>query len=247
VAQLTVSDGTNNVAASPITVVVGVAASGLVAAYGFEEGSGSTLSDSSGNGNGGTISGASWTPSGRFGKALSFSSGMVSINDSASLHLSSGLTLEAWVRPSALTATWSDIIFKANDNYFLMGSTPQSQLPDLGGTFAATNLYGTNALALNTWTHIAGTYDGTTMRFYVNGVAVASAAQTGAIPSSTGNLFIGGDSSNGQHWNGLIDEVRVYNRALSAGEIAHDMTTPVIGASTGKPPVPQNLHVVTNP
>ena len=166
---------------------------------------------------------------------------MVTINDSASLDLTSGMTLEAWVNPKTLGG-WRDIIFKDTDIYFLMGSTPQGQ-PDLGGSFASANVYGTAALATNTWTHVAGTYDGTTMRFYVNGVEVASLAQTGTINTSSGALTIGGDASNGQYWSGLIDEVRIYDRALSATEIQADMNSPVVAGTAPPPSPPQDLRI----
>ena len=90
----------------------GSSPSGLVAAYSFDEGSGNTLTDSSGRGNHGTIAGATWTNSGRYGKALTFNgtNARVTIPDSASLDLTSGLTLEAWIYPTALsggaTAGW---------------------------------------------------------------------------------------------------------------------------------------------
>src|SRR6185295_4626702 len=97
------------------------APSGLVAAYAFDEGSGSTVSDASGNGNTGTISGATWSSAGKYGSALSFngSSGRVTIPNASSLQLSSGMTLEAWVNPAAVSSTWRDVIEKGNDNYFL--------------------------------------------------------------------------------------------------------------------------------
>ena len=87
--------------------------------------------------------------------------------------------------------------------------------PAGGGTFASSPLYGTAALPANTWTHLAVTYDRATLRLYVNGVQVASAAATGNIATSTNPLQIGGDSLYGQYFSGRIDEVRVYNRALS--------------------------------
>jgi PKD repeat protein len=239
---LTVSDGTNNVAASPIAVTVGTGGTGLVAAYGFEEASGSTTSDASGKNNNGTISGASWVTSGRFGNALQFNgSSMVTVADSASLDLTTGMTLEAWVYPTALSATWTDIIYKDPDAYFLMGSTPQAQAPDLGGTFGQ-NVYG-NALPLNSWSHIAGTYDGATMKFYVNVVLVGSRAQTGSISTTTGQLSIGGDPSSGQYWQGRIDEVRIYNRALSQTEVHNDMNVPVSGTAS-RPGIPAGFRVV---
>src|SRR5262249_40455796 len=70
--------------------------SGLVAAYGFNEGSGTSVTDASGNGNNGTVSNTTWSTAGKFGGALQFngSSSLVTVPDSASLHLSSGMTLE---------------------------------------------------------------------------------------------------------------------------------------------------------
>jgi PKD repeat protein len=244
-AQLTVSDGTNTSAPSQVSInVANAATGGLVAAYGFEEGTGSTVGDGSGQGNTGTINGAAWAK-GRFGNGLSFngSGAMVTINDAASLDVTSGLTLEAWVNATSLPTGWHDIVFKSGDVYFLMGTTPQGA-PDLGGVFATTNVFGSGALPLNTWTHLAGTYDGATMKFYVNGVLVSSRAQTGAITTSTGPLSIGGDAG-GQYWNGSIDEVRVYNRALSQVEIHDDMNTPVVGTSTS-PAAPTNNRVIAH-
>ncbi len=247
-ATLTVSDGTNSVSATPIAIAVGNGASGLVAAYGFEEGTGTSVTDASGKSNVGTVSGATWAAAGRFGKALNFNGGssMVTVTDSATLDLTTGMTLEAWVYPTTLSSSWTDIIFKSGDAYFLMGTTPTSQFPDVGGSFATANAYGTSALPLNTWSHIAGSYDGTTMRFYLNGIQVSSRAQTGAIATSTGDLSIGGDAG-GQYWTGMIDEVRIYNRALTATEVSDDMLTPVLGQGDPRPtapPAPSGLRVV---
>jgi hypothetical protein len=79
----------------------------------------------------------------------------------------------------------------------------------------------------NIWTHLAGTYDGATLRLYVNGVQVSSRSPSGPIAVSTNPLQMGGDSIYGQYFQGRIDEVRVYNRALSATEIQRDMNTPI--------------------
>ena len=80
---------------------------------------------------------------------------------------------------------------------------------------------------MNTWTHLAVTYDGATLRLYVNGVQVSSKAQTGNLVTSTHPLQIGGDSIYGQYFQGTIDEVRIYNQALSPSEIQADMITPI--------------------
>ena len=95
-------------------------------------------------------------------------------------------------------------------------------------------------LPLNTWTHLAATYDGATLRFYVNGVQVSSLAQTGSIVTSSNPLQIGGDSIYGQYFEGTIDEVRVYNVALTAAQIQADMNTP-IAPDTQPPTAPASL------
>ena len=98
---------------------------GLVAAYGFNEGSGTSMADVSGNNNIGTLtSGASWSTQGKFGNALSFngSSGRVDIVDAPSLRLTNAMTLEAWVNPTTVSGGpvgWRDVLYKGNDNYFL--------------------------------------------------------------------------------------------------------------------------------
>jgi len=210
---------------------------GLVAAYGFEAGSGTAVADSSGNGNNGTISNATWTTAGKFGNALSFNgtSARVNVPDSASLHLTTGMTLEAWVRPTASSTSWRDAIYKGDDNYYLEASSEPGGRPVAGGTVGGTNvnLSGPSGLVTNTWTFLAATYDGATLRLYVNGTQVASQARTGVIATSTNQVQIGGDSIYGQYFRGSIDEVRIYNVALTAAQIGTDMTT-AVGA--GGPP-----------
>jgi hypothetical protein len=65
------------------------------------------------------------------------------------------------------------------------------------------------------------------LKLYVNGLLVTNLPVTSMITISTNPLFIGGDQSMGQYFHGRIDEVRVYNRALSAAEVQTDMNTPV--------------------
>ena len=205
--------------------------SGPVAAYAFNEGAGSTVADASGNGNGGTIGTATWTTLGKFGNALTFngSTARVTVPDAPSLRLSNAMTLEAWINPSVRTNAWRDVLMKGTDNYYLMSSSKKSSRPAGGGIFNGIHgeTFGPSALPLNTWTHLAATYDGATLRLFVNGVQVSSKAQTGTLTSSSGALQIGGDAVFGQYFAGRIDEVRVYATALSAAQIQTDMATPI--------------------
>jgi hypothetical protein len=198
--------------------------SGLVAAYGFEEGSGGAVADLSDFANHGTIVNATWSTAGRFGNALSFngSNALVAVNDADSLDLTTAMTLEAWVRPSAVTSAWRDVIYKGDDQIYYLSATSTTQgRPATGGTYVSDILFGPSTLPVNTWSHLAATYDGSMMRLYVDGVQVASHAQTGPIHTSNGALTIG------QNFAGRIDEVRIYNRALSLAEIQEDRDTPV--------------------
>jgi hypothetical protein len=222
---------------------------GLVAAFSFDEGGGTNVIDSSGNTNNGTIGTATWTPYGKYGNALLFDgeTSFVTVNDSASLHLTTGMTLEAWVNPvfngSDAGGNYADVIYKGGDNYYLEGSSPINYAPAGGGTFGATGIanYGPSGLPDSHWSHVAVTYNGSVLLLFVNGVQVSSLAQTGNIVTSASALQIGGDSTFVQYFLGTIDEVRVYNLALSAAQIQADMNLPV----GNTPTAPSNLAATT--
>jgi hypothetical protein len=83
------------------------------------------------------------------------------------------------------------------------------------------------AIPSGTWTHLAATYDGSVINLYADGSLLVSAPASGSITSSTGALRIGGNAVWNEWFAGLIDEVRIYNRALTAAEIQTDMQNPV--------------------
>jgi Concanavalin A-like lectin/glucanases superfamily/VanZ like family len=150
----------------------------LVAAYDFDEGAGSLLADVSGHGNTGQIVGATWIDQGRFGRALAFDGirDMVVIPHSRWLDLTDAMTLEAWVHPTASQTGWRAIIQKEFDIYFLAGSSGAgARRPGGGGTFATSteSVIAPGAIPTHAWTHLALTYDGAALRFYVNGTASA--------------------------------------------------------------------------
>ena len=225
-----------------------VAGSGPVAAYGFDEGAGTATADRTANGNNGTLANTSWAgaSAGRFGNALSFngSSSMVTVPDSDSLDLTTGMTLEAWVRPNA-GGSFRTVVVKERPGDLVYGlysssdtNRPQSQVTVAG---QARLLDGGSTLPAATWTHVAASYDGTTQRLYVNGAQVSSSTIAGSIEISGSPLRIGGNSIWAEWFTGLIDEVRVYRRALSAAEIQADMTTPITSQDAAPPSAPGTL------
>jgi glucose/arabinose dehydrogenase len=224
---------------------------GMVAAYGFNEGAGTTVADASGSGNTGSTSGATWSALGRFGGALSFNgtSSSVTVNDSASLDLTTGITIEAWVNPATLgsgSSSWRTTVFKqatggmAYAMYANNGTARPAGQVNMGGE---QNAIGTTQLPLNTWSHLATTYDGAMLRLYVNGTQVGSKPQSGSVAVTNGQLKIGGNAIWGEYFSGLIDEVRIYNRALPAGELQADMNAPV--APTGGDTTPPTAQITS--
>jgi glucose/arabinose dehydrogenase len=223
--------------------------SSLVAAFNFDEGAGSTAADKSGSGNTATLSGgAGWSASGRTGAAANFdgANAIATVADSPSLRLTGPLTLEAWVRPRSRTA-WRTVIFKALpgwQSYVLYGAAdPYDGLGAGGepvGFVDGDGIRGPAPLPLSAWSHLAMTYDGAVQRLYVDGSLVASAPRTGGITTGAGALTIGRNGVWGEAFDGLVDDVRVYGRALTASEIAADRDTPVGGGVTPPPagPVP---------
>lgn len=225
-----------------------LSASGLVAAYSFEEGVGKLVADASGRGNSGTVSSARWTTvsGGKFGRAMYFNgkSSLITIPDAPALRLSTGMTLESWVYPLTADYVWRDIIQKGDDNYYLMASTE-------AGTPAGTAQVTTNGanprvhaptpLPAFKWTHIAVTYDQKNLRFYRDGIEVSQAMMNGLIVGSNAPLQLGGDSIYGQYFNGYIDEVRVYNKALSGEEIVKDKDRAISVANPVQPVVGKML------
>ena len=222
---------TRTSAATAVTVANTEPPSGLVAAYGFDEPSGNGVTDTSGTGNAGTISGATRTTTARFGRALNFDgvNDWVTVPDANSLDLTNAMTLEAWVRPT-VASQYRTVVLKetaGNLAYALYSASRVGSGSRPAAWVSTEGLNGTAALPNNAWSHLATTYDGSTWRLYVNGAQVATRLLTPPIPTSTQPLRIGGNNVWEEWFRGQIDELRVYNRSLSATEITTDRDRPV--------------------
>jgi Concanavalin A-like lectin/glucanases superfamily len=199
---------------------------GPVAAWSFEEGTGTTVEDVTGDGHTATIEGAEWAR-GRYGGAVKFNgtSSCVSIADASDLRFGEEFTLESWVRPEG-ELKHDPVIFKEGSghlNYALeVGRAATGKAEGAIGTSASPNhkeVTSVEALEANVWSHLAETFDGATLRLYVNGELVDTETVAGAGSGREGALKIGCDSQYGEHFKGRIDEVKLYNRALSGDEV----------------------------
>src|SRR5262245_25190161 len=231
-------------------------AGGPVVALGFNEGSGSTTADASGNNNTGElVGGVSWTTAGKYGKALSFDggSGVVRIPDSPTWKVDglTGYTMSMWVKVKDVSADYRIALGKGEwpteDIYiYKLGDTWNYKIrtTDLvcGGETTGLPYLST---ADNTYHHIAVSMDASAgqCHFYSDGQIVntdeyVSGTTVFATGAGLNNLYIG--SFDGSHYsNADIDEVRIYARALTQADIQADMNTPIGGAPTGDttPPV----------
>ena len=211
---------------------------GLVAAYGFEETSGTQAQNASGQANHGTHNNGTRTTSGKFGRALSFngSSSVVTVNDSASLDLTNAMTLSAWVHPTSWASGWKTVLQKGRSGglAYALNANSDTNLPKTTVRIGSYDrrLSAGSHLPSNTWNHLAATYDGSRQRLYVNCAQVGSRSRSGSLETSTNPLRIGGNTVwSGQYFQGQIDEVRVCNRALSQTEVAAVSQEPVVSAA----------------
>ena len=223
----------------------GTTLSGPVAAYGFDETTGVIAVDASGFGNHGDIQKAVRIANGRFGNALKFdgvNEGVVvnNGNNSQSLALSTGMTLEAWVYPTAEMDGGRTIITKVQSEpdyteaYRLVANDTTNQpMSTIWSDENPVSVVGNTQILANQWSHLATTYDGQYQTLYINGVLVKKIPQTGVIPTSNGSLRIGYNAAWGYSFQGYIDEVRIYNRALNNMEIINDTNTAI---SVSNPP-----------
>jgi hypothetical protein len=222
-------DATGN-ATTSAAVAVEVHNTGVVAAFGFDEASGTTATDAI-DGHNGTISGATRVAAGRYGGALSFDGvdDWVTVPHDPALNLSSGMTIEAWVKPTVLT-NWRAVVTKEQTTalpYALYANSASSTPAATVFTTSALTASDAPALTLGTWTHLAMTWDGSVERLFLDGAQIATRSAPGSLLTGTGPVRIGGNSLRGEFFSGSIDEVRLYDRALSAARIGADMSASV--------------------
>jgi len=216
-------------------VLLGYETDCLAGWWPMEEGSGTTIIDASGEGNNGNLFGAPTWSTGVIGSALDLdgTNDYALVPDAAKLDITDEITLAAWVKPEMQGTQY--LVKKAQsgiDGYELSLSTSGS-----GKAFArlnratSSNTYRVDALTDypkdgNTWQHLAMTYDGAMIRFYVDGVKEDSVAATISIGTNALPLGIGAQSDGDNKFQGMMDDVQVHCRALSEAEIQNLLSPP---------------------
>jgi hypothetical protein len=183
------------------------------------------VKDSSGNGNNGTITGApTWVAAGKIGAALNLNgtADYVDCGAGASLNILDTVTLSAWIKPNSLTnGAYQTFVGKGDHAYCIQqtsGNVIEFYIYD--GSWHTTDSAAVISTFNGAWHHVAGTYDGTQLRLYIDGKMAASSLYTGVIATTTYTVSIGRNSEmTGRLYNGVVDDVRVYRGALPTSEI----------------------------
>lgn len=196
---------------------------GLIGWWRFDEESGSIARDSSGQGNNGSLNemdNTNWTM-GVVGTALQFDGGTgehVSVPHSASLSPTSAVTVLGWAKPITYGSGAATFVEKAYGTSYILylESSLQGMIFNVNGIDCLSD---STIIALSAWQHIAATYDGTIVRFYVDGIEKGTCDNVGSVGTDSSDVKIGNDDTLTTAFDGHLDDVRIYNRALSRNEI----------------------------
>jgi len=197
----------------------------LVGYWKFDEGSGKVAVDSSGYGNNGTLNGTPGWVAGQIGGALDFdgSTDFVEIPNDDSLSLTDEITIAAWTNMRSNASGEMAIVSKggwaANDLPYELTETPGDVIFWQFYNDAGRDTCSPDSPAVNEWHHITATYDGTIFKCYIDGVLAEEWAYVGKMPVNTASVTIGMRSRGGTFFNGMIDEVAIFNQALTEEEI----------------------------
>ncbi len=198
--------------------------SGLVGEWKFDEdiGTTSTLTyDATGNGDDGTLvsSPTRATSTCKIANCLVFNgSNYVSIPNSTTLELRNAISIAAWVNPAISTTSTQLAIAGKSSEAILALSYGQSRFTVWAGAGGYSQAMGGTVLPANMWYHIVGTFDGSQIKIYENGVLKNTTSYSASIADTTNAPYIG-TAGGYQFFSGPIDDVRIYNRALSAYEV----------------------------
>jgi hypothetical protein len=188
--------------------------------------------DSVGGNNGQLVNGVDFAP-GKVGQAFDFEgASFVQVPDAPDLHFTGEMTVEAWVNVKTFSGVnFREIVSKIggpnfHQSCFTLAIDPSTQKAYfmVAATYPDSSaVYSSKTILLNQWFHLAGVYDGSAIKIYVNGQLDGTTPWNKPLFPSNNPLVIGCTLQNSSYptsfFNGLIDEVGIYNRALSASEV----------------------------
>jgi hypothetical protein len=217
---------------------------GLVGAWGFNESSGRVVLDNSVGRNHGVLRGGTRV-AGRFGRAIRFDgrNDLVTVPHATSLNMRRALTISAWVRPSSRARRWRAVVVKEHRKglaYGLYSNNPRRVPSGHVRTRRDFGASGRAPLSRGAWSHLALTWNGRTQRLYLNGKLIKRARLEGSAARSKRPLRFGGNTVWGEHFKGVLDEIRIYRRAIGPGGIRAAARTP-IGRAKRPAPVPRRV------
>jgi hypothetical protein len=196
---------------------------GMVGWWKFDETKGNVAADSSGNGNNGSLVGNPvWRPQGgKLGGAIELDGNgdYVKIDNESAFDITGQITISAWVNITSVPQEWTAIVTKGDSAWRM--STDFANNVFHFGLGSNDYLNGRTSVSSGQWHHVLCVYDGSKMSTYVDGRLDVSRPRTGPIATNDFPVCIGENIQlTGRFWHGLIDDVRVYNYALSENEIA---------------------------
>ena len=191
----------------------------LVGRWDFARLQGQWVPDSSGHGHAGFLTSPMKTVPGKLGQALELTgAGYVDIATAPELNLTDGMTLAVWINPH--TKGSMRLIDKGpagGSSAYLLDTNPANNLRVITNLNAMSNPV---ELPEKQWSHVAVTYDGQALRLYLNGQLLQEVKATGKLSATDLPLRLGADSTGASRFVGLMEDARVYRRALSAEELA---------------------------
>ncbi len=193
---------------------------GLIGYWPCDEMEGATLGDKSGRGHDGTFQGNVKWAKGRIGGALDMDGqrSYVQIADESAFDLTGEITIAYWVNIGSVTTDWMPFITKGDTSWRLSTANNREARLHLGagGAIVSTD----KPVGLGEWHHVAATCGGNTIRIYIDGNLAATGTYAGGIVPNSSPVMIGANADvMNRFFDGLIDDVRVYNRVLADDEI----------------------------
>jgi len=197
----------------------------LVAHWKFDEKSGNTATDSSGNGLDGILVGGPAWVAGRINGALLFdgSDDYVDCGNNILFNITDQITVMCWIKVNSFDFSWQAIVTKGEHTWRLSRRDDLNSLHFCAdGSSSQRWLDGETNVNDGNWHHVAGVYDGATLSLYIDGVLDVSMIASGKINTDASDVFVGenGASETSRCFKGIIDDVRIYSRGLSALEVA---------------------------